>query len=106
GVRRLAGGEAAADLPCPPVPPLAQLGLPRRFVAMAAQDREPSPRFGEHRAFAGALRLRDGGLVSVDRLGHASGALTPAGGGEQIGGAARRALTRRWHSRKSARVAP
>src|SRR2546430_15619274 len=96
----------SADLACHLVAPLAQLARPRRLVAMAAQDREPSQRFGEHRAFAGALRLRDGGLVSVDRLGHVSGALAPEGGGEQIGGAARRALTRRWHSRKSARVPP
>src|SRR2546430_11628722 len=55
----------SADLACHLVAPLAQLARPRRLVAMAAQDREPSQRFGEHRAFAGALRLRDGDRKST-----------------------------------------
>ena len=86
-VQRLRREHVVSDPVRHVVTALAQLPRQRRLVAMAAQDRQPPQRFGQHRRVAAVLGGRDGFLVPVDRLGHTPRALALAGSLEHVAGA-------------------
>ena len=104
GVQRFRGEHIVANPPRHAVTPEAQLAGLGGLVTMAAQNREPPQRFGQHDRVAGALGRHDRGLVPVDRLRDAPGALPLTRCVQRIGAAAR--VTRRWHSRKSGGAGP